>query len=131
MGCHDIFRCLLSATEEKSVSCLQARKIIQEINAALLESRKCRVKIFISSKTLINIHTTGISTYIQAIHTIFYLFSAGAPKSVWFLFPALRPLQRTCNSLRQLLGTKDTCLMLRCSFKKDIIPYPYTLGING
>ena len=126
MGCHDIFRCLLSVTEEKSVSCLQARKISQEMNAAFVESRKsCRVKILISSKSLINIHTSGISTYIQAIHTIFYLFSAGAPKSVWFLFPALSLLQRTCNSLRQLLGTKDTCLMLRCSLKKN------TLGINA
>lgn len=126
MGCHDIFRRLLSLTEEKSVSCLQARKIIQEMSDAFVESRKCcRVKIFISSKSLINISTSGISTHVQAIHTVFYLFSAGAPKSVWFLFPALKLLQRTCNSLRQLLGIKDICLMLRCSLKKN------TLGING
>lgn len=72
VGCRDIFKCLLSVTEEKSVSCLQARKIIQKMNAAFVQSRKCfRVKIFISSKSLINIHTSGISTHIQAIDTVF------------------------------------------------------------
>lgn len=46
-GCHGIFRCLLSVAEEKSVSCIQARKIIQEMNAPFVESRKrCRVNFF-------------------------------------------------------------------------------------
>lgn len=115
VGCWDIFRCLLLVADKQSVSCLPARKIIQEMNAAYLESKKCcRVKFFISSKSLINIYTSRISTRIQVIHTIFYLFCAGAPTSVYFPFPTLLYWK---HPVPFLLGSKDICLVLRCSLE--------------
>lgn len=73
VGCGDIFRCLLLGAEEKSLSCLQVRKINQEVNAAFVESRKyCIVKFFISSKSLINIYMSGISAHPSYSHNFLY-----------------------------------------------------------
>lgn len=73
VGCGDIFRCLLLGAEEKSLSCLQVRAINQEVNAAFVESRKyCRVKFFISSKSLINIYMSGISAHPSYSHNFLY-----------------------------------------------------------
>lgn len=89
VGCRGIFRWLLSRT----VSCLQARRIIQEINAAFVESRKCcRVKILISSKSLTFEHQELAWTFKLFTH----IFSTVPPKIVWFFFPVLNLWQRTC-----------------------------------
>lgn len=118
VGCHGIFRSLLSRT----VSCLQAKRIIQEMNAAFMESRKCcRVKIFISSKSLTLKHRNQ-HEHPNYSH-IFSIFNAVPPKVVWFLFPVLNLWQRTCYSLWQLLGTKDTYLTLKWPSKE------YTLKV--
>lgn len=73
VGSHGIFRCLLSRT----ASCLQARGIIQEINSAFVESRKCcRVKIFISSKALTFEHQEVVWTSKLFTHIFYFQYSS-------------------------------------------------------